>query len=84
MPSELGLTPGSLRGGGAVAAYRHGWHISDILWQMRLRHSVTLEHYLQEVAAVSVAAELPEQSRGRIRVMAASYGDALQYVTESQ
>ena len=70
VPKSAGLTPGSLRGGGAVAAYRRGVPITELLWQMRLKHAVTLEHYLQEVAAVSVAAELPERTRTLVRVAA--------------
>ena len=59
------LTPGSLRGGGAVRAYRSGE------WRMRLRHQATLGFYLQEVAALSVLPALSEPSRTRIRSSAA-------------
>ncbi|CAE7267590.1 unnamed protein product [Symbiodinium microadriaticum] len=47
------LTPGGLRGGGAVWAYHHGTAIADIQWRMRLKHQHTLVHYLQEVAALN-------------------------------
>ena len=49
----VGVTPGSLRGGGAVSAYHRGVSIPDIQWKLRLKHMATLEHYLQEVAALS-------------------------------
>ena len=41
VPPCLKLTPGGLRGGGAVAAYRHGTPVSDILWRMRIKHMQT-------------------------------------------
>ena len=44
------LTPGSLRGGGALEEYRSGTDVQRILWRMRIRHLITLEHYVQEVA----------------------------------
>ncbi|CAE7216755.1 unnamed protein product [Symbiodinium sp. CCMP2456] len=47
------VTPGGLRGGGAVAAYHRGAAIADIQWKLRLKHMGTLEHYLQEVAALA-------------------------------
>ena len=66
VPPQLRVTPGSLRGGGAVAAYRQGSAISDILWRMRLRSVTSLEFYLQEVAADSVMRDLPTTARDRI------------------
>ena len=47
------LTPGGLRGGGAVWAYHRGLNVGDIQWRMRLRHQHTLSYYLQEVAAIN-------------------------------
>ena len=52
------LTPGSLRGGGAVRAYRSGEALNEVQWRMRLRHQETLGYYLQEVAALSVLPSL--------------------------
>ena len=37
---SLRLTPGGLRGGGAVKAYRDGVPISEIQWLMRMKHHV--------------------------------------------
>ena len=51
------LTPGSLRGGGAVRAFRAGEPLSEVQWRMRLRHQETLGYYLQEVTALSVSAK---------------------------
>ena len=41
----LRLTPGGLRGGGAVWCYRNGVGVADIQWRMRLKHQSTLEYY---------------------------------------
>ncbi|CAE8722794.1 unnamed protein product, partial [Polarella glacialis] len=71
VPTALRLTPGGLRGGGAVSAYRAGMPITDILWKMRLRHLKTLENYLQEVAAASILPLLPPESRTLISAAAA-------------
>ena len=38
VPPEARLTPGGLRGGGAVQSYRSGVAITEIQWRMRLRH----------------------------------------------
>lgn len=59
VPPSCGLTPGGLRGGGAVESYRRGLPISEIQWRMRLKNQQTLESYLQEVAALSALTEMP-------------------------
>ncbi|CAE7946657.1 unnamed protein product, partial [Symbiodinium sp. KB8] len=58
------LTPGGLRGGGAVWAYHHGTAIADIQWRMRLKHQHTLVHYLQEVAALNALLDAGEALQG--------------------
>ena len=73
VPTSVHVTPGGLRGGGAVASYRKGAAISDLLWAMRLRQIATLESYLQEVAAMSLLTELPSSSRRAIRSAASLY-----------
>ena len=60
VPASLKLTPGSLRAGGCIAAYRRKEPIQDILWRMRLAHQKTLSYYLQEVNASSVLPSLSE------------------------
>eukprot|EP00439_Symbiodinium_sp_Y106_P038682 s1227_g4.t1 len=65
------LTPGSLRGGGAVRAYRSGEPLNEVQWRMRLRHQVTLGYYLQEVAALSILPALSGPARERVRSSAA-------------
>ncbi len=66
VPKELNVTPGGTRGGGAVAAYIKGVHMQDLLWKMRLRQQRTLESYLQECAAQTLLARLPDASRKKI------------------
>ena len=61
------LTPGGLRGGGAVAAYRAGMPVADIQWRMRLKHISTLEYYLQEVAALTALNGLTSDSKLRVK-----------------
>lgn len=75
VPTAAGFTPGCLRGGGAVSMYRNEAPISSILWQMRLQHQQTLEHYLQEVAALNSLLTLPDVSKDFIRVLAGTFQD---------
>ncbi len=67
------LTPGGVRGGGAVFAFETGTALPLLLWRMRLKHMATVEHYLQEVSASMVVPELPAHSRHRIRMFADFY-----------
>lgn len=73
VPKSRRPTPASIRGGGAILAYKRGEPISDILWRMRLVSLTTLESYLQELAADSLLTRLPERSRCRIRSAAALF-----------
>ena len=68
--ASLKLTPGSLRGGGALSLFRRGMLIADLQWQMRLKGQQTLAYYLQEVLADSVLPSLPESTRQRIQAAA--------------
>lgn len=61
------MTPGGLRGGGAIHEYRRGAGISDIQWRMRLKNVVTLEAYIQEVAALSVMTNLSAECVKRVK-----------------
>ena len=73
VPKELNLTPGGMRGGSAVCAYRAGTPIADLLWNMRLRQQSTLESYLQETAALGVLQDLPTTVRNRIGNLASLF-----------
>ena len=74
---EHHLTPGSLRGGGALEEYRSGTDLQRILWRMRIRHLVTLEHYVQEVAAESFFVDISEEGRKRISMFAELFAPAI-------
>ena len=78
IPSSVRLTPGGLRGGGAVHLYQGGLPVSDLLWRMRLRHQATLEYYLQEVAAYATLQELPAESLSSVRAAASFYAISLE------
>eukprot|EP00438_Fugacium_kawagutii_P004856 Skav221077 [mRNA] locus=scaffold3118:408562:418463:- [translate_table: standard] len=73
VPSSVRPTPGGIRGGGAVLAYRRGEAIQNILWRMRISSQRTLESYLQETAAESVLVKLPTESKDRIRSLSSLY-----------
>ena len=71
--ASSGLTPGGLRGGAAVLHYKQGRAIADLLWMMRLRSQITLESYLQEVAALNAQATLTPSVRTLIKDVAATF-----------
>ena len=77
VPKQLQPNPSSLRGGGAVLAYRRNEAITEIMWRMRVLNQSTLESYLQEVAADSLLVRLPEESKHQIRFYASLYPMAL-------
>ena len=66
VPAKLGLTPASMRAGGAVQSYRSDEEIAKILWKMRLKHLDTLQYYLQELGAVSAFLDLPSSSKLKV------------------
>ena len=63
IPTTIRLTPGGLRGGSAVAAYRSGRAVTEIQWSLRLRNISTLESYLQETGTLTVFMEFSEDTR---------------------
>lgn len=69
IPASLHLTPGSLRGGGAIAAYRRGVPIDQLMWMMRVLHQKTLGFYLQEMVAASILPSLPGGVLAQIRLL---------------
>ena len=72
------LTPGSLRGGGALEEYRTGTDLTRIMWRMRVKQIVTLENYIQEVAGESFLAGLDFAARRNVQVMAELFEPCLQ------
>ena len=73
---EFRFTPGCLRAGGAVHAFR-GTSIESLMWRMRITSHATLAHYLQEVVARTSLKRLPEDSKARIRLFASFYKVAI-------
>ena len=71
VPPVFKLTPGCLRGGGAVAAYRKKRPVADIQWTIRLQNQTTLAYYLQEVSAESVLPKLSVQARRNVQTASA-------------
>ena len=67
IPTSLKLTPGGLRGGAAVAAYRKGRAITEIQWSLRLRNISTLESYLQETGTLTVFMQFSKTTRDLLR-----------------
>ena len=78
LPAHLHLTPGGLRGGGAVSAFHQNPSIELLLWRMRLKSQTTLAHYLQEVGAAVSLLGLTEPVRERLRALNRLYEPALQ------
>ena len=66
VPKELGLTPGGVRGGGAVALYTDELPLLNILWRMRLSSVDSLGHYLQEVVALNALQSLDKATKNRV------------------
>ncbi|CAE7208910.1 unnamed protein product [Symbiodinium sp. CCMP2592] len=73
VPKHARLTPGGLRGGGAVFSYRSGVPIQEIQWRMRLKNLQTLEFYLQEVGAVSALTSLHDTCARKIKAAGSLY-----------
>ena len=72
-----GVSWASLRGGGATHRYLIGQLLDDIRWDGRWGVFKTLDHYIQEVAAVTLLTELPRGSQERIRLFAGMAPDML-------
>ena len=51
--------------------------MSRLLWRMRLRHLVTLESYIQEVAGETLFAELQPHVQRRVRILSEMFGPSL-------
>ena len=56
---SMGLTPASLRAGGATELFQQGVDISRLRFLGRWRSIQTLDHYVQEAAAALVLASTP-------------------------
>ena len=76
-------TPGVLRGSGAMHFYLCTENIPLLSWRGRWARTRTLEHYLQEVAAQTLLADLPRSSRARIKALDSAAGGVLSMVLRS-
>lgn len=76
---DAGFLPGGMRGGGAVHQYMNDCPVHDIMWRMRIRQTSTLEHYLQEVAAIVSLRGLPEATLKKIEML----GNMFDHILES-
>eukprot|EP00438_Fugacium_kawagutii_P003415 Skav211329 [mRNA] locus=scaffold3120:27024:31484:+ [translate_table: standard] len=77
IPSSMRITPGSLRSGGAVHEYHQTDNLVQLLWRMRLQHLATLENYVQEVAGLAFAADLPPECRRRVKLLSSLFDPSL-------
>ena len=80
---SLKLTPGSLRAGGAVFAYRQGQELQKILWRMRLRQLQTLENYLQEVATDAFLHKLSPSTKRKISLLSELFYPTLSAISST-
>ena len=80
VPKRCRPTPASIRGGGAIQAYRRGGSLQGILWRTRLISQSTLESYLQELAAESCLFSCQNQQRTK----SASYLHSFPFALESR
>ena len=76
MPSR-GATPAVLRGSGATALYLESEDLSLIQWRGRWAQLKTVEHYIQEVAAQSLLAQMPPEDRAVVKLFADAAGPLL-------
>ena len=72
--AALEITPGGLRGGGAVYEYHHNPDIQQLMWRMRLSSAGTLQHYLQEVTSRQILIRVAGEGRTRIALAQSLYG----------
>ena len=77
VPLELQQTPGTMRGGGAVAQFNIDEDIPLLLWRMRLQSTKTLEHYLQEVTARTNLTRLTDHARAQVAQYSTQYSNLL-------
>ena len=66
-----------LRGSGATALYLESENLSLIQWRGRWVQLKTTEHYIQEVGAQSLLAQMPAEARDVVRFFAEAAGPLL-------
>jgi hypothetical protein len=78
-----GLTPASLRAGGATHYFSESRDLDLVRWQGRWLSSRMLEVYLQETVALSILPSLAQQDRDRVARFASAAGHLLRQATEA-
>lgn len=63
---QHGLTPASLRSGGATHMFAMTQDVQLVRWRGRWQHTPTLEHYLQEVGSASTVPRLEPVARATV------------------
>ena len=82
IPHSKGFIPSGVRGGGCVHAYQSGLSITDLMWKMRIRHTDTLQHYLQEASALVSLADLNPKAKTQILSLQTQFDFWVQLATE--
>eukprot|EP00959_Pyramimonas_sp_CCMP1952_P388189 8134767-Pyramimonas_sp.AAC.1 len=70
MPAGFDITPVGLQGTGATDFNAATEHLPRVFWRGRWRQASTAEGYLQDAAASTVLAALPEASRSLVEYFA--------------
>ena len=77
-----GLTPASLRAGGATWLFNQDQRLDVVKWRGRWACMRTLEIYIQEVAALSVLPSLPQETRNKIQRFSLQAGPLISWSTD--
>ena len=72
-----GLTPASLRGGGATWLFRRCGSADVVRWRGRWQSHRSVEIYVQEVMTLEVMAALPAAARRRVELFASAAEELL-------
>ena len=75
--------PAGLRAGGATHLFLHTQDVALVKWRGRWTSDRTLEHYLQEMGAAGMLAELTEATRLTIAEYASQTKPLLELITSS-
>jgi len=68
----IGVTPASLRAGGATHLYQTTEDLALVRWRGRWTEDSSLEHYVQEMAAAELMSSLTPAVRRRVSALAAA------------
>ena len=80
---SLGLTPASLRAGGATERYLQREPIADISWLLRHADLNTTRHYIQSAAAMLALARIPAAAADEVERRAKAAARDLRAIVQS-